>query len=110
MGGTIFSVLGGVLPFQANFIFFVLVGVVGYGIYLPYQERKKYGPSRGRRKKAKRRSPASDPKKPSEQQDHIPSATPSVQARLEQLRSLKEAGLMDSAEYERRKDAILKGP
>lgn len=76
MGGTIFSVLGGVLPFQANFIFFVLVGVVGYGIYLPYQERKKYGPSRGRRKKAKRRSPASDQKKPSEQHATSPLPPP----------------------------------
>ncbi|MCF2677124.1 SHOCT domain-containing protein [Pseudoflavonifractor phocaeensis] len=30
-------------------------------------------------------------------------------ARLEQLRSLKEAGLMDNAEYEQRKQKLFKG-
>ena len=51
MGGTVISVLGGVFPFKVNFIFFVLVAVIGYGIYLPYQERKKYGPSRSKHKR-----------------------------------------------------------
>lgn len=41
--------------------------------------------------------------------DHIPSQAPSVQERLEQLRSLKEAGLMDNAEYEQRKKKLFKG-
>ena len=41
--------------------------------------------------------------------DHIPSQAPSVQERLEQLRSLKEAGLMDNAEYEQRKEKLFKG-
>lgn len=191
MGGTVISVLGGVLPFKANFIFFVLVAVVGYGIYLPYQEKKKYGPSQhktkkqsvpkaehgltsrkigtlllcallgslllwmlgfflmslifapliggiaavvlvvfgglmvillgallwraarsmgqGHRKKAERPSPASAPKRTSEQHDHLPSVAPSVQERLEQLKALKEAGLMDNAEYEQRKKTILEG-
>lgn len=103
MGGTVISVLGGVLPFKANFIFFVLVAVVGYGIYLPYQERKKYGPSQRKTKKQ------SAQKRTSEQHDHLTSAAPSVQEQLEQLKALKEAGLMDNAEYEQRKKIILKG-
>lgn len=48
MGGTVISVLGGVLPLKANFLFFVLVAVVGYGIYLPYQEKRKDKPSRSK--------------------------------------------------------------
>lgn len=44
-----------------------------------------------------------------EPHDHIPSQAPSVQERLEQLRSLKEAGLMDNAEYEQRKKKLFKG-
>lgn len=44
-----------------------------------------------------------------ETNDHIPSQAPSVQERLEQLRSLKEAGLMDNAEYEQRKKKLFKG-
>ena len=190
MGGTAISILGGVLPLRVNFLFFVLVAVVGYGIYLPYQEKRSHrsgpnkdkepsGPRAGReqtgrtigtllmcvllgilllwalgfflmslifapmmggmaavllvalsglmvvllsallwrvvrgerqghRKKAERISPAA-PEKILEQHDHIPSAAPSVQVRLEQLTALKEAGLLDKAEYEQRRERILKG-
>lgn len=41
--------------------------------------------------------------------DHIPSTALDVEARLEQLRSLKEAGLLDNAEYEQRKQKLFKG-
>ena len=44
-----------------------------------------------------------------ETHDHIPSTALDVEARLEQLRSLKEAGLMDNAEYEQRKEKLFKG-
>lgn len=44
-----------------------------------------------------------------ETHDHIPSTALDVEARLEQLRSLKEAGLMDDAEYEQRKEKLFKG-
>ena len=44
-----------------------------------------------------------------ETHDHIPSTALSVEARLEQLRSLKEAGLLDDAEYEQRKKKLFKG-
>ncbi|RHR10822.1 SHOCT domain-containing protein [Pseudoflavonifractor sp. AF19-9AC] len=191
MGGTAISILGGVLPLRVNFLFFVLVAVVGYGIYLPYQEKRSHrsGPSKdkkssgpragreqtgrtigtllmcvllgilllwalgfflmslifaplmggmaavllvvlsglmvvlpgvllwrvvrgerqGRRKKVERVPPAAAPEKLSEQHDHVPSAAASVQERLEQLTALKEAGLLDKAEYEQRRERILKG-
>lgn len=44
-----------------------------------------------------------------ETHDHIPSTALDVEARLEQLRSLKEAGLLDNAEYEQRKQKLFKG-
>lgn len=44
-----------------------------------------------------------------ETHDHIPSTALNMEARLEQLRSLKEAGLMDNAEYEQRKQKLFKG-
>lgn len=44
-----------------------------------------------------------------ETHDHIPSTALDVEARLEQLRNLKEAGLMDNAEYEQRKQKLFKG-
>ena len=190
MGGTAISILGGILPLRANFIFFVLVAVVGYGIYLPYQEKRKYGTGRStnkkpggrkagpgpvvgrigtlllcaflgmlllwvlgfflmslifaplmggiaavflvamgalmvlllgvrlwraahgripvRRKQTARLSPASAPESTPEPHDHIPSTALVARERLEQLERLKKAGLVDSAEYERRKETILK--
>ena len=44
-----------------------------------------------------------------ETHDHIPSTALDVEARLEQLQSLKEAGLLDDAEYEQRKQKLFKG-
>ena len=44
-----------------------------------------------------------------ETHDHIPSTALDVEARLEQLRSLKEAGLLDNEEYEQRKEKLFKG-
>lgn len=44
-----------------------------------------------------------------ETHDHIPSTALNVQQRLDQLRSLKEAGLLDNAEYEQRKQKLFKG-
>ena len=48
---------------------------------------------------------------PSKQEthDHIPSTALDVEARLEQLRSLKEAGLLDDQEYEQRKQKLFQG-
>ena len=44
-----------------------------------------------------------------ETHDHIPSTALNVKERLDQLRSLKEAGLLDNAEYEQRKQKLFKG-
>lgn len=60
------------------------------------------------------RIPNKDPEKKTvrskqETHDHIPSTALDVEARLEQLRSLKEAGLLDNAEYEQRKEKLFKG-
>ena len=44
-----------------------------------------------------------------ETHDHIPSTALNAKERLDQLRSLKEAGLLDNAEYEQRKQKLFKG-
>ena len=41
--------------------------------------------------------------------DHIPSMELSTQGRLEQLKTLKEAGLLTEAEYRERRDRITRG-
>lgn len=41
--------------------------------------------------------------------EHITSSGPSVQRRLEQLETLREAGLLDRSEYEQKRKEIMEG-
>ena len=41
--------------------------------------------------------------------DHIPSTSLDVKGRLEQLKDLKEAGLLSQEEYDKKRQEILKG-
>ncbi len=52
------------------------------------------------------RPPAAPP--PSETHDHIPSTALDAKRRLEQLESLKSAGLIDDREYREKREQILK--
>lgn len=45
----------------------------------------------------------------SQTHDHIPSTTLDVKGRLEQLKELKEAGLLTQEEYDKKRQEILKG-
>lgn len=53
-----------------------------------------------------RRAPSSPA---SETHDHIPSTALDVKGRLEQLKELKEAGLLTQEEYDKKRQEILKG-
>ena len=48
------------------------------------------------------------PESPAGTHDHIPSAAPDARQRLEQLESLKSAGLIDDREYREKRQEILK--
>lgn len=54
-----------------------------------------------------RRGTSSSPA--SETHDHIPSTALDVKGRLEQLKELKEAGLLTQEEYDKKRQEILKG-
>lgn len=45
----------------------------------------------------------------SETHDHIPSTSLDVKGRLQQLKELKEAGLLSQEEYDKKRQEILKG-
>ena len=45
----------------------------------------------------------------SENHDHIPSTSLDVKGRLQQLKELKEAGLLSQEEYDKKRQEILKG-
>lgn len=53
------------------------------------------------------RPPAAPP--PAETHDHIPSTALDAKRRLEQLESLKSAGLIDDREYQQKRQEILNG-
>lgn len=54
-----------------------------------------------------RRGASSSPA--TETHDHIPSTSLDVKGRLEQLKDLKEAGLLTQEEYDKKRQEILKG-
>lgn len=54
--------------------------------------------------------PSRAPSSPTSQtHDHIPSTSLDVKGRLEQLKELKEAGLLTQEEYDKKRQEILKG-
>ena len=46
---------------------------------------------------------------PAESHDHIPSTALDAKGRLEQLESLKSAGLITHEEYQKKREEILRG-
>lgn len=114
MGSMALSTFMMFTPRAANFIFLTICCVGFFGIYVPYNESKKKGevwaPIRWLRRiadglprggKSARRDRG--------EFDHISSIAPGKQHRLEQLESLKSAGLMDDREYREKRQKILNG-
>ncbi len=98
------------LPFLVGGLFFAGNGIrlavskndiahrVGYDMETEIEEETILGPL----EEAKPSSPAG------ETHDHIQSTAPGPQKRLEQLKDLKEAGLIDEREYKQKREEILK--
>jgi len=80
------------VPQQVVFIFLTILCVGFFGIYIPWNERKK-----GKTQKKKPPQPQKFQREPA-----------SVSSRLEQWKTLKEAGLMDEREYQQKRSEILK--
>lgn len=89
----------------------LLVVVIVVGLLNPKRERSS---ARNRVVKIKEPKPAKKPKptpsfrSDSPDHEHITSSGLSVQRRLEQLETLKEAGLLDKEEYEEKRREIEK--
>lgn len=112
MGSMALSAFMMFTPAAVNFIFMAILCVGFFGIYIPYQESKKKGevwaPLRWLKKitaprdKARRRGPSRA------EFDHISSIGPDERRWLEQLETLKDAGLLSQREYKERRDKITK--
>lgn len=91
MGSMVMSTFMMFVPQRVEFLFFVLLCIGFFGVYVPWNERKKKGTTRKKRPSQPRRIQRS-----------------SASARLEQLETLKGAGLMDEREYQEKRKDILR--
>lgn len=82
MGSMVLSTLLMFVPQYVEFLFFIIIAVGFFGVYVPWNRRKK--------RKNLKKSP------------------PSV--RLERLEALKEEGLLSEEEFEARREEILREP
>ncbi len=112
MGGMVMSTFMMFVPRHVEFIFLVILCVGFFGIYVPYDESKKkgevWGPLRWMKKIKAVKGPAGRKRPPQAEFNHISSVGPSMRHQLDQLESLKAAGLIDGREYQEQKAKILK--
>lgn len=110
MGSMVMSTFMMFVPQQAVVLFLVICCVGFFGIYIPYQESKKRGetwkPLRWLKGKTDEKKPVH--RKKNTEFDHISAIGPGKRHRLEQLESLKTAGLIDDREYREKRQEILK--
>lgn len=109
--GAIFVVIGVVMVIPIFGLFGVLWTLIAVGITVmnAYQAfGKNYtGPQITiEEDEEPRRGPSSSAP---QTHDHIPSTSLDVKGRLEQLKELKEAGLLTQEEYDKKRQEILKG-
>lgn len=107
MGSMVMSTFMMFVPRHVEFIFLTICCVGFFGIYVPYNESKKKGEvwapllwlKKITGKRPSRRSGSSE-------FDHITSIGSGEQHRLEQLETLKRAGLITEQEYKERRQKI----
>ena len=90
MAGSLISNFMMFLPQQTQWFCLIGLCIFVFGIYIPYEEYKK-------KKKQKR-------KKNPQKQDMVRHTTPAGgQMKLEQLKALRQAGLLSEEEYQEKK-------
>lgn len=82
MGSMVLSTLLMFVPQHVEFLFLIIVAVGFFGIYVPWNERKK-------KKNLKKSPPA---------------------AKLERLEALRDEGLLSEEEFEKRREEIMREP
>lgn len=112
MGSMVMSTFMMFVPRHVVYLFLAICCVGFFGIYIPYNESKKrgevWGPLRWIKgiKKVGRKKPPHPDRIP--QFDHISAIGPGTQHQLEQLNTMKQAGLITQQEYEERRKKFLK--
>lgn len=112
MGSMVMSTFMMFVPQQAVFLFLTICCVGFFGIYIPYQESKKRGetwkPLRWLKGKTDKKKPVR--RKRDTEFDHISAIGPGRGHRLEQLETMRGAGLVSEQEYRQKRNEIMKEP
>ena len=95
MAGTIISNFMMFLPESTKWFCLIGLCVFFFGMYIPYEEHKK------KKKQAQKRAP-----KQSEMPRHTTSETTGDRKKLEQLKTLKTAGIISEEEYQEKKKEL----
>lgn len=92
MGGMMMSTFLMFVPREITFLFLVVCCVGFFGIFIPWQERKK--------KKSSPKSPPNTPVRANSGPDP---------SKLEQLEALKKAGVLTEEEYRQKREEMFRG-
>ena len=95
MAGTIISNFMMFLPEKTKWFCLIGLGVFVFGIYIPYEEYKK------KKKQARKRAP-----KQSEMSERADFEKAGDRKQLEQLKTLKTAGIISEEEYQEKKKEL----
>lgn len=110
MGSMVMSTFMMFVPQYVEVIFLTILCVGFFGIYIPYQESKKRGetwkPLGWLKGKTGEKKPVH--RKKETEFDHISAIGPGRRHRLEQLETMRGAGLVTEQEYRRKRDEIMK--
>lgn len=112
MGSMVMSTFMMFIPQQVIVLFLAICCIGFFGIYIPYQESKKRGeiwkPLRWMKGRTNKKKPARQ--KRTAEFDHISAIGPGSRHRLEQLETMRGAGLLTEQEYRQKRNEIMKEP
>lgn len=110
MGSMVLSTCMMFVPQHVEILFLAIVCIGFFGIYVPYNESRKRGEIWGPLRRLKGIKALIGPARRdgTSGTGRAPAMDPDRRRRLEQLKSMKEAGLIDGREYRRRRDEIVK--
>lgn len=112
MGSMVMSTFMMFVPQHVAVLFLTICCIGFFGIYIPYQENKKRGKTWRPLRWLKGRT---DGEKPAHQKripefDHISAIGPGRRHQLEQLETMREAGLITEQEYRQKRNKIMGEP
>ena len=105
MGSMVMSTVMMFIPRHVVFLFLAICCIGFFGIYVPYNESKKKGEAWRPLRWLKEKKPVR--KETRREFDRVSAGKPGSQRQLEQLETMKKAGLITDREYQQKKNDIF---